>query len=97
MSGDLAVRLQTLFMIGSEIPAQVIAFLNKLFQLDIHPGDLFLRAALMETASVSALLGGYRRPPNVFTGTRQITPHGYCYRDICGREANLHWVSWGVF
>ena len=55
VSGDLEVRLQSLFAIGSEIPAQLIAFLNKLFHLGIHPRDLFLRAALMETASVSAL------------------------------------------
>ena len=39
-SGDLAVRHQPLFSIGSEIHAQLIAFLNKLFQLGIHPGDL---------------------------------------------------------
>ena len=39
-SGDLAVRLQPLFAIGSEIPAQLIAFLNKLLQLGIHPVDL---------------------------------------------------------
>ena len=39
-SGDLAVRLQPQFTIGSEIPTQLIAFLNKLFQLGIHPGDL---------------------------------------------------------
>ena len=34
-SGDLAVRLQPLFVIVFEIPAQLIAFLIKLF----HPGD----------------------------------------------------------
>ena len=28
------------------------------------------------------------RPPNVLTGTRLITPHGYCYRGIFGRVAN---------
>ena len=39
-SGDLAVRLQPLFVIVYEISAQLIAFLNKLFQLGIHPGDL---------------------------------------------------------
>ena len=39
-SGDHAVCLQPLFAIGSEIPAQLIAFLNKLFQLGIHSGDL---------------------------------------------------------
>ena len=38
-SGDLAVHLQPLIAIGSEIPAQLIAFMNKLFQLCIHPGD----------------------------------------------------------
>ena len=40
-SGDFAVRLQPMFAIGSEIHAQLIAFHNKLFQLGIHPGDLF--------------------------------------------------------
>ena len=39
-SDDLTVRLQSLFAICSEIPVQFIAFLNKLFQLDIHPVDL---------------------------------------------------------
>ena len=39
-SGDLEVRLQLLFSIGSEIPEQLIAFLNNQFQLGIHPGDL---------------------------------------------------------
>ena len=38
--GDLAVRNKPLFSIGSEIPAQLIAFLNKLFWLGINPGDL---------------------------------------------------------
>ena len=38
-SGDLAVHLQPLFAIGSKIPAQLITFLNKLFQLSIHSGD----------------------------------------------------------
>ena len=38
---DLAVRLQPLFAIGSEIPAQLTAFLNKLFQLGIHPGNFY--------------------------------------------------------
>ena len=33
-SGDLAFRLPPLFAIGSEIPAQLIAF-----QKDIQPGD----------------------------------------------------------
>ena len=39
-SGDLAVRLQPLFAIGSEIPAQLIAFMNKLSKLGIDPEDL---------------------------------------------------------
>ena len=39
-SGDLAVRLQLLHAIELEVPAQVNAFLNKLFYLVIHPGDL---------------------------------------------------------
>ena len=39
-SDDLTVRLRPLFAICSEIPVQFIAFLNKLFQLDIHPVDL---------------------------------------------------------
>ena len=39
-SVDLVVRLQPLFAIGSAIPAQLIAFLNKLFQLGIHSGDI---------------------------------------------------------
>ena len=39
-SGDLAVRHQPLFTIESEMPEQLIVFLNKLFQLGIHPGDL---------------------------------------------------------
>ena len=36
-SGDLAVRLQPAIAIGSEIPAQLIEFLNKLPQFGIHP------------------------------------------------------------
>ena len=47
-SGDLAVCLQPLFAIGSEIPAQLSAFLSKLFQLGIHPGDLSLTDRLYE-------------------------------------------------
>ena len=39
-SGDLAVHIQLLLTIGSEIPAQLIAFQNKSFQLGIHPGYL---------------------------------------------------------
>ena len=39
-SGDLVILLQPLFAIGSEVPEQFIAFLDKLFQLGIHPGDL---------------------------------------------------------
>ena len=39
-SGDFAVRIQTLFAIGSEIPAQLIAILKRLFQLGIHLEDL---------------------------------------------------------
>ena len=39
-SGDLALRRQPLFADGSEIPAQLIVFLSKLFQLGIHPGNL---------------------------------------------------------
>ena len=38
-SGDFVARLQPLFTIGSEISAQLIVFLNRLFQLDIHPGN----------------------------------------------------------
>ena len=34
-------HLLPLFAIGSDLHAQLIAFLNKLFQLGIHPGDLF--------------------------------------------------------
>ena len=40
VSGDILVNLQPLLVIGSEIPAQLIAFMNKLFQLRIHPGYL---------------------------------------------------------
>ena len=36
--GNLAV--QPLFAIGSAIPAQLIAFLKKLFQLGVHPEHL---------------------------------------------------------
>ena len=50
-SGDLAVRLQSLFAIGSEISAQIIALMKKLFQLGIHPGDLSF-ADRLEKASV---------------------------------------------
>ena len=39
-SGDLAVRLQPMFAIGSEIHTQLIVFQNKLFKLGIHPRDL---------------------------------------------------------
>ena len=38
--GDLVVYPQPLFAIGCEIPVQHIAFMTKLFQLGIHPGDL---------------------------------------------------------
>ena len=94
---DLAVRLQPLVAIGSEIPAQLIAFLNNLFQMGIHPGISLLRTALVGTECDSAFLVGNRRPPNVLTGTRQITPHGYRYRGKCGQEANLLWCSLDVF
>ena len=40
-SDDLMAHLLPLFAIGSEFPTQLVAFLNKLFQLGIHPGDLF--------------------------------------------------------
>ena len=40
VTGDLAVRLQPLFAIAYEIPAKHIAFMNRLFQLSLHPGDL---------------------------------------------------------
>ena len=38
-SGDLMVRFQPLFAIGSEIHAKLIALLKKLFQFGIHPKD----------------------------------------------------------
>ena len=43
---DIALRHQPLFAIDSEISAQLIAFLNKLFWLGIHPGDLSLADCL---------------------------------------------------
>ena len=39
-SGDHEVRFQAMLAIDSEIPAKLIAFLNKLFQFGIHPGVL---------------------------------------------------------
>ena len=39
VSGDLPARLQPLVAIGSDIPAQLIAFQSKLFKLQIHPVD----------------------------------------------------------
>ena len=50
-SVDLAVRLQPLFAIGAEIPAQLIAFLNNLFQLGIHPEISLLWTALIGSTS----------------------------------------------
>ena len=45
-SGDLAVRLRQLFAIDYKIPSQLIAFLNKLFQLGNHPDNLSIADSL---------------------------------------------------
>ena len=65
-SDDLTARLQSLFAIVSEIPTQLTAFLNKLFQLGIHSGISILRTALMGTASDSAHFGRLRNASRRF-------------------------------
>ena len=60
-SGDVAVRIQPLFAIGSMIPAQRFGFLNTLFQLSIHPGDISLQSFLIGQAYVSALFRGLQK------------------------------------
>ena len=70
-----------MFDFGSQIHSQIIAFLNGLFQLGIHPRHLsFARLGF---------LGDYERPLNVLTGTRLMALHVYRYRRICESVANL--------
>ena len=67
-SGDPAVRLHPKFAIGREIAAQFMTFLNKLFQLGIHPGISLLQTALVATASDSALYGRLQKASTRFSG-----------------------------
>ena len=74
VSGDLAVRIQPLIAIVSENPAQFIVCLNKLFQSALIEGISLLRIAMMGTVSVAVTFGGHKRPPNISTSNRPMTP-----------------------
>ena len=76
-SVNLVVRLQPLFAIGSEICAQLIAFLDELIWMGVHPGDLFDGPSCWGWPLPQPFLRGCKRLSNVCTGTRPTAPHGY--------------------